>query len=367
MLHTHKIFWVLLMRKKFNLSIRKVFIISFLTVLIWALLIYPQNIAEGVRNGLTILGRDLIPSLFPFMILSSYIGTYTLPKRLCSVAQKITMPVFKTSGYSVIPFILGALGGYPVGAKTVYELLKKGDIPPNEAERLMYWCINPSPAFCISALGVFILGNPKTGIIIYFSCLLASVTTGFLCRFLTAEINSPFICSKPEQKPQNKLTFAVSSGTESMLCICGWVLAFAGLCELWNALLPDGDAKLFLQSVGEVMTGCRFAAENNLPLPAISALVSFGGFAVICQCSTYASYCGIKLKHLICSRLINCSLASVFTYVSMQLFPYNCDVYTSITAGNTTFTLYHSISAGIILIAMCTLFILEVDNKRKIC
>ena len=93
--------------------------------------------------------------------------------------------IFRTNAYGIVPLILGILGGYPIGAKTIAEFYKEEKLSQNDAERLLYWCINPSPAFAISAVGTFMLGNTTSGFILYCSCILASLTLGFFCRYLS--------------------------------------------------------------------------------------------------------------------------------------------------------------------------------------
>lgn len=331
------------------------------------LIIHPQNTAEGIKNGFLLLGNNLIPALFPFMVFSSYISGSTIAGMISKFLEKPFKFLFRTSGYGIIPFILGALGGYPVGAKTVCEFYESKKISQNDAGRLIYWCINPSPAFLITAVGTFMLGSTKIGFLLYFSCLLSSVTIGFFCRFLSNGELHP-IEKQPQNTNRNNIFVkSVSRGSEGMFAICGWVLTFCVLTSLCDALNLPYSISYIIKSVGEVTTGCKNAIASGLSLPVIAGISGFGGFAVICQCATYSSICKVEMKYLICSRLINSALSAIFCSILLKFFPQYENASVVIGTSTASFTLYHSMGATIILITMCALLILEVDNRKKMC
>lgn len=330
------------------------------------LIIYPEDTANGIKNGFFLLGNSLIPALFPFMVLSSYISQSNIAELLCKLVEKPFKYIFKTSAYGFIPFVLGLLGGYPIGAKTVAEFYKDRKISENDAQRLLYWCINPSPAFAVTAVGTFMLNNTKAGFVLYFACVLASLTVGFLCRFIgNGEIQE----IKRTQKSLNKNIFvkSVSKGSEAMFSVSGWVLTFCVLSALCQSLKLPHTLTLIIKSVGEVTTGCENAVLSGLSLPVIAGILGFGGFAVICQCATYSTVCQTELKNLLCSRLINASLSAIYCSLLLKIFPQCEEVSVVLGSQNTSFTLYHSIGASIILLTMCILLILEVDNRKKVC
>lgn len=330
------------------------------------LIIYPKNTADGIKNGFFLLGNNLIPALFPFMVLSSYLSESSVAEFISKLFEKPFNILFRTSGYGVISFILGALGGYPVGAKTVCEFYKSEKISQNDANRLLYWCINPSPAFLVTAVGTFMLGNTKSGFILYFSCIFSSLTIGFFSRFLSNDEIRP-IKNQTSKSKESLFVKSVSKGSEGMLAICGWVLTFCVLASLCDAINLPYSVSYIIKSVGEVTTGCKNAVASGLSLPIIAGISGFGGFAVICQCASYSFTCKTEIKYLICSRFINSALSGIYCSALLKIFPQCENVSVVIGNGTTTFTLYHSISASIILIIMCALLILEVDNRKKMC
>ena len=330
------------------------------------LLIFPKEASDGIKAGFGLLGSDLLPSLFPFMVISAYVCENKLIHKLASFLDKLTKKTFKTNGYGIIAFILGIMGGYPVGAKVIRDYYVTGKLNQNEAERLFYWCINPSPVFSVTAVGLLMMGNIKTGGIIYLSCILSSITIGFFCRFLSDDTTTKKIDFTVPKKVDNSCVKAVSSGTEAMLSICGWVLIFSAFSYVVSALPLNESIKLFVKSISEVTTGCNTAIENRLPVAVVTAIVGFGGFAVIFQINSFASSCNVKLSRLVCSRVINSSFSVVFYSLITKLFPQYTEAAVVIGTESNNFILYKNIPAAILLLIMCALLILEVDNRKKV-
>ena len=355
------------MKKKRYLQIIKMLpVIVGVALSVFGLIMYPNETAQGIKHGLILLGENIIPSLFPFMVLSTYISGSPLIEFLAKIIEKPSQKIFKTNGNGVIAVILGFLGGYPIGAKTAAEFYEKGKLTDNEVQRLFYWCVNPSPAFVITAVGTFMLSNFKSGAILYFSTVLSSLLIGFCTRFFSDG-------EKPAHKTQelinrkNIFVNSVAVGSEAMLSVCGWVLTFSAIAALSDIFAPNEHSALIIKSILEVTTGCKYSVSYGLPLPILSAILGFGGFAVIFQIGSYMEKCKIEIKTFLCIRLLNGALSAFFCSQLLNLFPQSTPVFSEITVGSAAFPISHSISATVILILMCTVLIFEVDNKRKVC
>lgn len=335
-------------------------------ICLWGFLFHPEKIANGVFNGLLLTGEKVIPSLFPFMVFASCISKTQLFHLISQKTEKITRKLFKISGVGFSCIVLGFLGGYPVGAKAVSDMRTKKLISENEARRLFCWCTNPSPAFVISAVGVFMLSSYQSGIILYASTLLSAFVIGFFTRFFAdkKEGNGDFLSFSPQK---GIFIDSVSETGETTLGICGWLLTFCAISSLVEVIIPSEGATTFIKCISEVTSGCENAANEALPLPVVSAILGFGGFAVILQIITYMKKCKMPLRIFICIKIINGALNAFFCSVLMKLFPRSIEVSATITAGSLIFPISHSVITAVILLIMCIVFIFEVDNKRKMC
>ena len=136
-----------------------------LLIILVELILHPQEIGFGIKNGLRLSGECVIPSLFTFMIFSAYISVSPYTHHLSRLFEKPAHLLFGTNGEGLCTVILGMLGGYPIGAKTVSDFYNRNLLSQNQAKQLFSWCVNPSPAFVITATGTFMLRNTATGVI----------------------------------------------------------------------------------------------------------------------------------------------------------------------------------------------------------
>lgn len=327
------------------------------------LIIYSKEASSGIKEGLSLLGSTLIPSLFPFLVFSSYITDSNAVRHFAKALEKPTHFLFKTSGVSALAIIFAFAGGYPLGAKTAAELCKSKQISKNEARRLMLWCVCPSPAFTVTALGSTILKNTAGGIIMYVSALLSALTLGALLRF----------CDTNEPTPESSLKLggaslsnAVSSAEKSIILISGWVLTFSCIAGVVDALPLEEGVALFIKTVLEVTSGIK-ASAGAVPLPVTAAAVCFGGVSVICQILPYLKECDVPLKPFIAARIISALLCAFYASGLLKLFPNAEAASVTFETNFADITLSYTAPISAILMIMCALFVFQVDNRKKIC
>lgn len=130
------------------------------------LLIWPREISCAVSDGLLLCGRTVLPSLFPFMILSSLFVELDLPRLLSRPLSHLMIPLFRAGGAGASAWVLGLTGGYPIGAKTAAQLYREGQCTKEEACRLLTFCNNCGPAFIVGAVGCGLLQSKRSGLLL---------------------------------------------------------------------------------------------------------------------------------------------------------------------------------------------------------
>ncbi len=330
------------------------------------IIIQPETATKGIKNGISLLLTIIIPSLFPFLVLSSFIASSKSFYNLSSIMSPFTTKIFKINKNGFIPILMGLTGGYPIGAKVTADLYKSNRLTQNEAERLMLFAVNSGPAFALTAVGTNMLGNALSGVILYVSTILTSLTIGFFCRFLSdkkqLETNNIISTSTSE----NVFINSVASGANAIINISSWVLTFSCLSEIIFSFNLGEKTTLFLNAIMEVSNGCK-VCSSTVSLPVISAILGFGSFSVICQVSPYLKACNVKIKHFLVSRILNASLSAFFTFYLLKLFPEAVTTHVVFHVNNHQLNLSYTISSSIILLVMCLIFILQVDNRKEIC
>ena len=138
--------------------------------------------AAAAREGVTLCLQTVLPSLFPFFVLSSLLVQSDVPRLLSRAMAGVMYPLFGVSGAGASALILGLLGGYPVGARTVAELYGRGEIAREEAEQLLAFCNNSGPGFFLGVCGTAVFGSARAGAYLYLIHVGAALVTGVLLR-----------------------------------------------------------------------------------------------------------------------------------------------------------------------------------------
>ena len=141
---------------------------------------FPGESAQGARQGVSLCAELIIPSLFPFFVLSSLLIATGLAELCARPLGRLLSPLFGTSGAGLSALVLGLVGGYPVGARTLAQLAERKACSPKELGRLSLFCNNCGPAFFVGAAGVGVFGCREAGFLLLGANLLSAVLLGIL-------------------------------------------------------------------------------------------------------------------------------------------------------------------------------------------
>ena len=100
--------------------------LSALIFCLMALLFLPDIGAQAARDALALCAQTVIPSLFPFFVLSSLLVSCGAADTLSHLLSPLMRPLFGLSGTGAAALGLGLCGGYPVGARTAAALADLG-------------------------------------------------------------------------------------------------------------------------------------------------------------------------------------------------------------------------------------------------
>ena len=258
------------------------------------LLLRPQEAADAVRDGLTLCGRTVIPSLFPFFVVISLLLQLGAAEALGSLFGPVMRPLFRMRGVCALPLLAGLLGGYPSGAKTAAGLYGQGRISRQEAELLLGFCDNCGPAFLMGYVGAGILKDPGAGIRLYLVHILAALLTGAaLCRLIKDRglaLTGKSLLIKAVSFPQ-AMTSSVSGAVASTLNICAVVVFFQVL-----AALPPPPLPLPVLGGLEMVGAAAALAPGRMGFIAAAAIVGWGGLSVHCQAMSLTAPEGLSFR-----------------------------------------------------------------------
>ena len=297
-----------------------------------ALVAAPEQAVEGAKNGLILCFNVIVPSLFPFFVLSSLIVDLGLAAYLGRALEGLMRPLFRVSGSCSAAVVLGFIGGYPVGARTALQLYQQGLCSKAEAERLLAFCNNSGPAFIFGVVGAGVFGNSRVGLMLYLTHTLASLFVGLLFRFY-GTVHHRGSGSRQQPKPIETVTIpaaftnAVTRSFQSTLNICAFVVFFSVVLQLltaWGAIsalaellgmlgLSSQWAHRLVAGLLELSSGVSsLSGGSGLAGRASMAafMLGWAGLSVHCQVLAFLGDCGLSMRTYLVGKLLHGGLSA---------------------------------------------------------
>lgn len=314
------------------------------------LMFYPKEAMEAAKSGLTLCYNVIIPSLFPFFVLSSLVVELGLAGYLGRMLEGIMRPLFNVSGACASAFALGFIGGYPVGAKTAINLYEKGMCTKTEAERLLSFCNNSGPAFILGVVGAGIFSSSRVGLLLYLAHITASICVGILFRFYKAGGKKKEARAQPQFHAERftvAFTSSVKNSFFSALNICAFVVFFTvvirlliltGLIPALSTLLGrllspfgfDGVwAQRLLTGALEISSGVwTLSGEGALAgrLSMAAFMLGWAGISVHCQVLSFLGNSGLSVCTYIAGKFLHGLFSAAFMAILVQIFPLGATV-----------------------------------------
>ena len=122
----------------------------FLSQLAFSILRAPANACSYAALALQLWFEKMIPSLFPFMVLSGMIVRLDFGRTISSPVYPLIGRLYRISKNACTTLICGFLFGFPLGAKTVAEQYSLGQLSKPQAQYLLSFCNNIGPVYLLS-------------------------------------------------------------------------------------------------------------------------------------------------------------------------------------------------------------------------
>lgn len=358
--------------KKRCLFLLKLFPLGFfLFVFAFFFLIYPKETAKNVSEGIELCLGTVVPSLFPFMVLSGVFSSSALCEKMGFLFKKPISFLFSLGPNCFCPVLISLVGGYPTAAFCAARLFEKGMISKRDFRRLLLFAVNPSPSFAIGAVGTMLLGSKKSGIIIFSSVLISSFLLGIFSRIIRTkkdgECEGAYADGEIFPSFSKTLVDSINQSGKSMLFICFSVLFFSAALAVTDKVFPYEKACLAFGALLEVTCGCKRCA-GFLPTEIIAGIVAWGGLCTHFQVMNEVNLSGLRTSVFVVFRLLHGALSVVICSFLFKLFPQTATVFSQ-RAESFSYSCAASFPLSLCLVAMCVLLLLGnnfvLSKKRK--
>ncbi len=355
-------------QKEFSSKSKNVLCVLMAVACVYCAIHFSKECSDGIVRGLTFCVTVLIPSLFVFLVLASYISNSTVALLLAKPFSFVTQKILGLPKISSVALILSLIGGYPVGARSVYSLYKSESISKPQAQKLSLIAISSGPGFVINYVGVGLLGNKKAGTILLVSQVVSFIFVAIIVgRFVKTDTltiaNSSFFI---ERKNGNSLVEAVENGCNATVNMCAMVIAFSAIISITDTVLSEFPVLCdVITCVLEVTTACSRLC-GRYPLYIISFCIGFSGLCVHSQVHSALKELKINKVLFFLFRIIQGIISGCTTYILLILFPVASQTFSSVEKASGTFKAPLWGCVALIITAVCFLnSISKVNLKRR--
>ena len=303
---------------------RKFFIVaSVLFVLLFVL--FPDISSKGAENGLLLWFNVIIPSLCPFMIISTMLIKLDVTSCISNMFYPMFHKVFKLSKNGCYPAITGMLSGYPLGAKTVADMYKTGAFSKSEAQYIISFCNNASPMFMLEYTGIKCLGLKQPAIMLVIIYMSAFINAFFERNKMEGAVNN-----KPGSGGLRKryplieaLDESILSSAITLVKVGGYIILFSIFTGiLQNFVISSEIIKIAGAGILEITTGCKVLADTGLPLYIkcilASAFCAFGGLSSVAQTSSTLIGTGLSNRKYVFAKFRQSVIAALLAAVTFK-------------------------------------------------
>ena len=305
----------------------------------------PGVTAAAALDGILLAAKTVLPSTFPYMILSGVMVSSGVTKAMGRLLRRPVEKLFFLPPAGVAVILMGLLSGFPVGAKCAADLYLAGDCTKEEAERLLCFCNFCGPPFILGSVAGF-LGSPRAGLVIYLTQTAGMLVLGILLGIAArkkarAKKNAdPAVSQAASRRPTMpalakpfSLLFyeSVKSACPAMLQIAGFVVFFSILSGILEKIAPSGGisaaaipasgwAITALRGILEISGGARAAAASRaaIGLPGAVFCTAFvtvwSGLSVHMQVASFALPAGLRMQSYYLCRIVTAAAVAAASF-----------------------------------------------------
>ena len=310
-------------------KISSFFIAAAVILAAYGLLRFPQEVSQAILEGMALCANTLLPSLFPFFVLSSVVIKSGLSQQLGQKLAPVMGPLFHLPGSCACALVLGLIGGYPTGARTAATLYKEGQCTRKEAQQLLSFCCACSPAFLLGAVGTGAFGSTRCGLLLLGTHWASALLVGLLLNrgSPVPEQSSDTFPSK-SQPIILALTDSIKESLRNLLDLFSFVLCFSALGrllaltrlpeQLAALLLPSlsGDnGVVFLNGLLDMPRCVTMLSDGNITERLIlsAALLAWGGVSIHFQIVAILQEYGLSPVSYLQGKLLHSIICAILT------------------------------------------------------
>ena len=282
-------------------------------------------INSSVIYALKLWVNTLIPSLFPFFIISDILINYNIINYIPKCIKDFLKKLFNINDNMLTILILSMMSGFPSNARNTRIMYDKRYITLEEANHILIFTHFANPIFILTTVAVFFLHNKKVGYLLLGTHYLSNFILGIVFRG-----NNKYIDTDNNNINNNTtfgevLVLAIKRAIDTILTISGIITIFLILASIIiNTFNITGYTKMIIKGFFEITIGIEelsnLLLSNRYMTIITSMFLAFGGISVHMQVLSQIADTKIKYIYFFIGRMYQLLLAGILTYLSCIIF-----------------------------------------------
>lgn len=296
-------------------------IIIFSLFILVELILNKNIVADIINFSLNIWVTNLIPSLFPFFVLSDILINYNFTNYIPLFIKKIFRTIFKIKDEMLTILFLSLVSGFPSNARNTRIYYDNNFLTTEEANHILMFTHFANPLFILSTTSVFFLKNENLGGILLITHYLANFITGIIFRNNSTITNNNFSITPIKcQSFGNVFTNAIKKSIDTLLLIVGILTSFLIISSLiLNSISLNSYNEVIFKGLLEITMGLKDLGSLNIKevykVVIASAFLSFGGLSVHMQVISQLVGTDIKYRYFLIGRIVSTFLSIIISYI----------------------------------------------------
>lgn len=311
-------------------KIENVSIVVVLSVFFVLLFVFSKDISSSIIFSISIWKDNLLPSLFPFFVMSDLLLAYGFVDIISFFLGAIMTKWFYLPKDAAFAFFVSLFSGFPSGSKYVNDLLNTKKISIDDANYLIMFTHFANPFFIVTTIGLFLLSNVKAGYIILISHILSNIIVAFIFRKKKVILNNDnnykkaFYLSSPDKPFITILTSSIFKSFKTLVNMLGIIMIFLMITTIIKKIIPlTGITNGLLSGFLEMTQVVKYISNLDISLPIkasiLSMIVSFSGLSVHFQVKSIIDETDIKYSNFLKARVVQSFISFFLTLAIFKI------------------------------------------------
>ena len=278
-------------------------------------------IFDIVTYSLNLWVKNLLPSMFPFFVISDILIAYHITNYIPKIVKKSFCSLFCVKENIVTIFFLSCISGFPSNARMIKMMYESGNITKEEGNHSLLFTHFSNPLFVLSTVAVMFLQQERYGYIILISHILGNIVIGIACRSREFYLQYDYTQKLDKSQSFSKILIqAIRSSIDTSLLILGTLTCFLIFSSIliYHLHLDDYTGTI-VRGILEITMGLK--SLSMLAIPDIYKVVlstmflSFGGLSVHLQVLSQIIDIDLSYFQYFVARLFHAMISGCICYI----------------------------------------------------